>query len=97
MVAECYRDVASIFNDEMTKPRDKTNLRLNMKYLLKYKDEWGNTPLLIACYNRAPSYVIGNILKLADMAGLGTETNVKGEMLSHETITSQVANDGSTA
>ena len=36
------------------------------------------------------------LLKLADIAGLGEDKNVKGNVLSHEVVTAQTTNDGST-
>lgn len=81
---------------DMCKPRDKAIIQLNLKYVLKFKDDWGNTPLHIACFHRAPPDAIEILLKLADIAALGEDKNVKGNVLSHEVVTAQTTNDGST-
>jgi hypothetical protein len=95
-VAECYDEVNSVLTGDMCKPRDKAIIQLNLKYVLKFKDDWGNTPLHIACFHRAPPDAMERLLKLADIAGLGEDKNVKGNVLSHEVVTAQTTNDGST-
>lgn len=97
-VEECYNEVKTALADEdkCNKPREDTILKLNLKYILKFRDDWGNTPLHIACFNRAPPSAIECLLKLSDIAGLGDDKNAKGIVLSHEVVTTQITNDGST-
>ena len=96
-VKDCHREVESLIDDgDAMTQRNKRYIQLNIKYVLKFKDDWGNTPLHIACYYNAPLETIDYLLKLSDIAGLGEDENVNGQVLIDEVVTSQTANNGST-
>jgi hypothetical protein len=94
-ITRLHDEIIATVNDALCKPREKTDIKMNLKYLLRVTDDWGNTPLHIACFHRAPPNTISSLLNLADIAGLGSDTNAKGSTLSHEVVTAQLTDDGS--
>jgi len=90
-IAACYREVTSILESDTSKPSEKNSIRTNIKFLITYTRDGGNTPLHIACARVAPSDAIDYLLKLADMACLrDADCGV------HQMVTSQSTRDGST-